>query len=184
MALNRKCVVLLDEDQLMNNGTAAARNTLGNINDFDFLVGSWNIVNRRLVKRGVKCTDWDVFPATYHCRQYLHGVANVDEMIVPSKGFSGMTLRSFNVIDRQWAIYWINSKSGVLCPPVHGGFDGDRGDFFGEDTDDGKAVQVHFVWQRFGANQARWHQAFLRDGRAWEINWIMEFTRASVEISS
>jgi hypothetical protein len=102
-------------------------------------------------------------------------------MIVPSKGFSGMTLRSFNMVNRRWAIYWINSNNGILCPPVHGGFRGERGDFYGEDIDDGTAVHVHFVWERFGANQARWHQAFSPDGHTWEINWIMEFTRVSVD---
>jgi hypothetical protein len=162
---------------------SAAKNTLGSVNDFDFLAGAWTVANRRLLKRGVQCSDWDEFPAAYHCRQYLQGVANVDEMIVPSKGFSGMTLRSFSVIERQWAIYWINSSNGILCPPVHGGFNGERGDFYGEDIDDGNAVQVHFVWQRLGANQARWHQAFSRDGRSWEVNWIMEFTRVSVDVS-
>jgi hypothetical protein len=96
---------------------------------------------------------------------------------VPSKGFSGMTVRVFNIAEQRWAIYWINSGSGILCPPVHGGFSGNRGDFFGEDSDNGQPVKVHFVWTRLDADHARWHQAFSLDGHAWETNWIMDFTR-------
>lgn len=149
----------------------------GKVTDFDFLIGNWNILNRRLFKRGVGCTDWEEFPATFRCTQHLNGIANVDEMVVASKGFAGMTLRTFNVEQQRWAIYWISSSSGILFPPVHGGFTGDRGDFYGEDSDDGKPVQVHFVWTRLGVGRARWQQAFSVDGRNWETNWIMEFTR-------
>jgi hypothetical protein len=149
----------------------------GAVSDFDFLVGTWHVANRRLLKRGVGCKEWEEFPASYRCEQYLNGVANVDEMSVPSRGFSGMTVRTFAVAQRRWAIYWINSSNGMLCPPVHGGFTGNRGDFYGEDNDDGKLVAVHFIWTKLGNNRARWQQAFSLDGHAWETNWIMEFTR-------
>ena len=68
---------------------------------------------------------------------------------------------------------------GQLFPPVHGGFDGDRGEFHGHDEDEGRAVEVRFVWNRLGADAARWEQAFSLDGRAWEVNWMMEMRRTS-----
>jgi hypothetical protein len=48
----------------------------------------------------------------------------------------------------------INSKSGILFPPVEGGFIGDRGEFYGTDDDDGRPVKVRFVWTRRGPNAA------------------------------
>ena len=78
---------------------------------------------------------------------------------------------------RRWSIYWINSRDGVLTPPVHGGFEGDRGVFYGVDTDDGREVQVRFDWTRLGPDAARWEQAFSLDGREWETNWTMALTR-------
>jgi hypothetical protein len=30
--------------------------------DFDFLVGTWDVTNRRLAKRHVGSDDWDEFP--------------------------------------------------------------------------------------------------------------------------
>ena len=63
---------------------------------------------------------------------------------------------------------------------MHGGFDGDRGEFYGEDEDGGRAVDVRFVWTRQGPDRARWEQAFRLQGAAsddWETNWTMQLTR-------
>jgi hypothetical protein len=38
---------------------------------------------------------------------------------------------------------------------------------------------MRFIWSRIGPTSARWEQAFSADGGAsWEMNWIMDFTRA------
>ncbi len=55
---------------------------------------------------------------------YLDGAATVDELYFPTKGWSGLTLRTFDKDKRQWSIYWVSSATGRLDPPVVGGFDG------------------------------------------------------------
>lgn len=115
---------------------------IGDVHDFDFLAGDWNVVNRRLKVRGVGSTEWDEFPATHHGELHLGGVANVDEIDFLTQGWSGMTVRAFDVARRQWSIWWINSRTGTLFPPVLGGFSGDRGEFYGEDEDGGRPVMV------------------------------------------
>jgi hypothetical protein len=149
----------------------------GDVHDFDFFVGSWNGVNRRLKKRWVGSSDWDVFPGTLRCESHLGGVTQVEEVAFPTKGWSGLTIRAFNLEKRQWSLYWINSKNGELFPPVVGGFTGDRGEFYGDDTDEGRPVKVQFLWTRLGPDAARWQQAFSLDGKQWETNWIVEHTR-------
>jgi hypothetical protein len=149
----------------------------GDIHDFDFLAGRWRVHNRRLTLRLRGVDEWTEFEGTSHCEPRLNGGANIDQIDFPSRGWSGLTVRSFDVAQRRWSIYWINSRDGVLTPPVHGGFDGEHGVFFGADTDDGRAVQVRFDWTRRGRDAARWAQAFSLDGRAWETNWTMDFTR-------
>jgi len=150
----------------------------GDVHDFDFLVGAWNGLNRRLKKRWVGSDDWDVFPGALRCESRLDHIVNIDEVNFSTKGWSGVTVRAFSLAKRQWFLYWINSKTGELFPPVVGGFEGDRGVFYGDDTDEGQPVKVVFRWTRHGADAAHWEQAFSRDGDQWETNWTCDFSRA------
>lgn len=162
-------------------GTAAtsAANGLptGTVRDFDFFVGHWHGTNRRLKKRWVGSNDWDVFPGDLRCESRMGGVVNIDEVHFATQGWSGVTVRVFNLAQRQWSLYWINSKTGELFSPVVGGFTGDRGEFYGDDTDDGRPIKVVFRWQRLGPDAAHWEQAFSLDGKEWETNWTCEFRR-------
>ncbi len=150
----------------------------GDLHDFDFLAGTWAVANRRLKVRGVGSGNWDEFPATNRCALHLGGVVNVEEIEFPTQGWTGMTVRTFDVARRRWSIYWLDSRSGTLQPPVFGGFQGDRGEFHGDDEDDGHPVKVVFVWTKLGPGHARWEQSFSADGgQTWEKNWTMEMTR-------
>lgn len=151
----------------------------GDIHDFDFLFGNWSVVNRRLKRRWAQSDDWDVFNGVQRCEPHLGGAANIDEISCPTRGFSGMTIRLFDRAARRWSIYWVNSNGATLFPPVHGGFAGDLGLFVGTDEDGGQTVRVKFMWEKQGPVHARWSQAFSRDGKAWETNWTMDFTRSA-----
>ncbi len=154
----------------------------GDVHDFDFLAGDWTVHNRRLAARGVGSAEWDEFTGTSHVALHLAGVVNVDEIHFPTKGWSGLTLRTFHTEHRRWSIYWVSSRTGAVSPPVHGGFAGDHGEFYGEDEDDGRPVQVRFRWTKLGSHRARWEQAFSSDGVSWELNWTMDFTRVEPAI--
>jgi hypothetical protein len=151
----------------------------GGPHDFDFIAGDWSVSSRRLKVRGAGSTDWEEFPGTSHAALHLGGIANVDEITFPTKGWAGMTVRSFNQAARQWSLRWISSRTGAMDAGVVGGFEGDRGAFYGDDEDDGKRVKVRYVWTRLGADAAHWEQAFSYDGGPWETNWIMDFRRAA-----
>jgi hypothetical protein len=151
----------------------------GSVHDFAYFAGGWTTRQRRLVARGVGSTEWDEFPATLCMRPYLEGVVTVDEMHLPTKGWAGVTVRAFDLEKGQWSIYWINSQNGRVDPPVVGGFDGDRGEFFGDDVDGGRPVKVRYLWTKIDRDHARWEQAFSYDGaRTWETNWTADFQRA------
>ena len=150
----------------------------GNVRDFDFLDGNWKVTNRRLKKRGVASADWDLFPGMIWARVLMNGIVNVDEVDFPTKGWKGTTFRHFDLEKRQWSIYWVNSRDGKMQSPVYGGFDGNVGLFFGEDTDDGRPIKVVYRWTRLGADRATWEQAFsYDDGRTWETNWMSDHVR-------
>lgn len=151
--------------------------TIGSAADFDFLIGDWSIRNQRLKHRFVGSDEWDEFPATSRVRKLLQDTANIDEMDIPEKGFAGLTLRLFNPRDGSWSLHWADSRSNCLFPPVIGHFDGGKGIFYGDDTDDGVPVRVRFLWTP-SPEKPLWAQAFSADGgETWETNWLMEFTK-------
>ena len=85
--------------------------------------------------------------------------------------------------DKNMTLIGINSRDGRVTPPVLGGWNGDRGEFFGDDEDNGRPVRVRFLWERLGPDTARWSQDFAligSDGAVdgpWETNWVMEMRR-------
>lgn len=150
------------------------------MNDFDFLSGSWNVVNRRLVKPLTGSDEWDEFPGTSVGSRHFDGAASFDEIKCPSRGFTGLTIRIFNPATEQWSIYWASTSRGALDPsPMVGRFDGGRGEFYGEEQVEGRSVRCRFIWTVHGPDTCRWEQAFSADGeQTWETNWSMDFTRA------
>lgn len=149
--------------------------------DFDFLMGSWNVRNRRLTERLAGSDEWEEFDATSVARPILGGLGNEDEFRTDHDGgFIGMSFRFFDPIRRRWSIYWADStRSGELDPPVFGTFSGEMGVFVGRDVFKGRPIQVRFIWSGITTETPRWEQAFSDDdGQLWETNWIMEFSPA------
>jgi hypothetical protein len=148
------------------------------VGDFDFLLGSWEVRNRRLRKPLTGSDDWDEFPATSECQRLFGGAANLDEITFPSKGFTALTLRLYEPESREWSLNWVNGRDGRLTPPVTGRFGADgRGEFHGEDLHDGGRIRCRFIWSNITPTSARWEQAYSTDGQlAWETNWIMDFS--------
>lgn len=148
--------------------------------DFAFFHGEWEVLNRRRTDFLDPGSDWEEFPATSRCRPLFDGAANLDEIDMPRLSAKGATLRLFERETDRWSLNWASSISGKLFPPVVGRFEGGRGEFYGDDTYDGKDVRVRFVWSGISATSARWEQAFsVDDGETWLVNWTMDFTRAS-----
>jgi len=147
--------------------------------DFHFLYGRWAVTHRRLRQRGAGCGEWDEFTGQAFCQGLMGGLCNIDENDLAEHGH-GLTFRSFDVEKQRWSIYWVNSASGVLEPPVHGRFDGGTGRFEGDDVDAGRPVKVAFLWEAANPAAPRWSQAFsYNGGETWETNWTMEFTRTA-----
>ncbi|MEV4809112.1 hypothetical protein [Micromonospora avicenniae] len=151
--------------------------------DFDFFIGEWDVANRRLTKRHVGSDDWDEFSGFSVARTFFGGAGSFDEITFPTKDFSGATVRTFNPASGAWSIYWMNSAKGVVeTPPLVGRFVDGVGTFYADDVDEGRPIRCRFIWSEITATSARWEQAFSIDGgRTWETNWIMEFTRASLD---
>lgn len=144
--------------------------------DFDFLIGEWQITNEFLKGRLKGSTEWETFPASSRVEKVMDGAGNLDQMFVPARGFTGMTLRLYDPAARFWSIYWSDTKSFRLFPPTIGRFENGRGEFFGDDVEAGTPVRVRFLWT--AGKSPRWEQSFSADdGKTWELNWVMTFER-------
>ena len=157
---------------------------LPTLHDFDFLRGSWRVQNRRLVERLVGSDEWEEFETVVESAPLLDGRGNIDTYRGVDKAMSAVALRLLDVATAQWWIYWANGRTGALDSPIRGSFDGDVGEFYGEDNHNGIAVRVRFLWQRVDDDHAEWEQAFSTDGgTTWETNWTMSFVRQSQQTS-
>jgi hypothetical protein len=149
----------------------------GKPHDFCFLNGEWSVTHRKLRERLRNCTEWETFTAGCRHDSWCGGVVSVDEFDFPATQSKGCSIRNLDVAAQRWTIHWTTSQTGNLFSPVHGGFDGDRGEFYGTDVENGTPVLARFVWSGRTTGAPRWEQAFSTDGgRTWEANWTMEFS--------
>lgn len=150
----------------------------GGARDFDFQRGGeWRVRHR--VKRP---EGWIEFDGTCRNRGLIDGTANVEEhTFARSTGVTyGIAMRAFDPKSGQWAIWWVDSRDphAALDPPVKGRFENGVGTFFADYMADGKPMRLRFIWSHITAKSARWEQAISSDeGRTWQTNWTMEFTR-------
>jgi hypothetical protein len=151
--------------------------------DFDYLLGSWKIHLKRRLRPLTGSNEWSEFDGTVNCRAIWNGLAEVEEFKVdsPEKNLfiQGLAVRLYNPKTQQWSIYWANSKNGAIDPvPQVGRFVDGRGEFYGQDTLDGRAIYVRFVWTNTTSAAPHFEQAFSADGgKTWEVNWITEQTK-------
>ena len=142
--------------------------------DFDFLTGSWNILNRKLKTRLNNCQEWTEFKANGTMHKVLHGLGNTDNFITAFDGkpFEGFTIRIFNPQTKLWSIYWADTNTGALDKPVSGSFENNIGRFYCRDVFNGKDILVTFQWDKTDPEKPVWSQAFSPDnGKTWEWNW-------------
>ena len=149
--------------------------------DFDPLLGSWKYHLKRRMNPLTGSNTWVEFDGTGVCRKVWDG-SQLDTIDVdgPTGHIEGLTLRLYNPQSHQWRLYWANSKIGILDPPQIGEFKDGRGEFFAQDTINGKTILIRFVWTNLTTNSPHFEQSFSDDGgKTWEVNWITDQTRVS-----
>jgi hypothetical protein len=148
--------------------------------DFDFEIGTWKTQLSRLQHPLTGSTTWVKYEGTTVVRKVLNGRANLVELVVdgPAGHLEGLSLRLYNPESRQWSLNFANINTGILSPPTIGEFKNGRGEFYSQETLNGRAILVRFVISNITANSCRFEQAFSNDGgKTWEINWIATDTR-------
>jgi hypothetical protein len=184
--IDRRTIIALSTGAFMSSlvpiAVSAAINPApaGKPGDFDFLTGEWRIHNK--FREGEK---WIEFPGEATVVSILAGVASIEELRIPARGFSGMGLRLLDVEKKIWSDHFVNAKSGVVAVPGQlGVFEDGVGTFLseGEGGADGNGDPELYrgVWDRITPKSCRWFQGTSRDGgKTWDDNWFMDWTRIS-----
>jgi len=148
--------------------------------DFDPLLGSWKYHLKRRLHPLTGSNTWVEFDGTGTCYKIWDGRAQLDTLEVdgPSGHIEGLTLRLYDPESHQWRLYWANSKLGIIDPPQVGEFKDGHGQFFAQDTLNGRVILIRYDWSNMNTGTPHFEQSFSDDGgKSWEVNWITDQTR-------
>ena len=116
--------------------------------DFDFNIGVWRTHIRRVLDPWSGSTRSIELNGTVTVRKVWGGRAQLEEIEAdgPNGHWEGLTLFVYNPQAHQWSQSFINSKAGVLEPPLIGSFKDGRGELFSQDTFKGRSILTRGVW--------------------------------------
>jgi len=74
-------------------------NPLIEIHNFDFLIGEWNVLNKKLKERLTGSNEWIEFSAKMETKPFLNGLGLMDEMKSSHFGddFIGFSIRMVRI---------------------------------------------------------------------------------------
>jgi hypothetical protein len=148
--------------------------------DFDFNVGTWKTHIKRILDPLSGSAASIELNGTVTVRKVWGGRAQLEEIEAdgPNGHWEGMTLFLYNPRARQWSQSFVNSKSGVLTPPLIGAFKDGRGELFASDTLNDRSILVRAVWSEITANSHHFEQSYSTDGgKTWAAAFIANLTR-------
>ncbi len=148
--------------------------------DFDFELGSWKIHLKKRLHPLTGSNQWIEFDGTSVTRKVWDGRSQLEEFETDGAAghIEGLTLRLYNPQSHQWSLFWANAKDGTMAVPQIGQFKDGRGEFYAQDTLNGKSILVRFIWSETNTDKPHFEQSFSPDGgKTWEVNWITDQTR-------
>src|ERR1043166_5918198 len=152
----------------------------GGEHDFDFEIGTWKTHLSRLLHPLTGSQGRAGHGGAAVGRRVWNGRANLVELVAdgPAGHFEGLSLRLYNPQAHQWSLNFANASGGVMAQPTVGEFKNGRGEFYDQETFNGRAIFVRFVISDITPDSCHFEQAFSDDGgKTWEVNWIATDTR-------
>jgi hypothetical protein len=148
--------------------------------DFDFDLGKWKTHSSRLLHPLSGSNDWVEMTGVTIVKKVWDGRANLAEFRAdgPAGQVELLSLRWYNPVAHQWYLDFATPNVGTLGIPNIGEFKNGRGDFYDQETFNGRTILVRFSIWGISVNSAQSEQAFSADGgQTWEVNWINRYTR-------
>jgi hypothetical protein len=155
--------------------------------DFDFNIGTWKTHIKRLRHPLANSTEWFEMHGTVAVSKVWNGRANLEEIEIdgPNGHLEGLTLRLYNPESHQWFLHWVNASDGILGQPMIGEFKNGQGEFYDQETFNGRAILVRQIFSNITTNSYNFEQSFSDDGgKTWESNWVATVYRESPELTT
>lgn len=142
---------------------------------FDFDMGRWKTQIRAALNPLSAPNVWTNLQGTHTVYRVWGDWADIGQLEVdgPSGHEEDMALRMYDRKTRQWRVYFANSASGILDPPMIGEFKHGVGTFVFLDEMEGKTVLVRNVWSGITAKSCHQDWAISPDGgKTWVPTWF------------
>jgi len=148
--------------------------------DFDSLAGTWKGHTKYRAHPFAGSDTWIESDGTELFQKLWDGAMLELSKGASAKGPVGLMLYTYNPQSHQWYVYFANSKDGKLGPPNVGEFRNGRGEFFAQDTLNGKLLLNRYIWSQIASSSPRYEESWSSDGGGtWELVRIVDLARAS-----
>ncbi|MFI6497309.1 DUF1579 family protein [Nonomuraea typhae] len=137
------------------------------MDDFDFLIGSWSVHNRKLGPEG----RWETFTTSVTAEARLDGrvvLEHLEGVFPGGRHVKGLAVIAYDPTTELWHHAWLDTRVPPDFDTVTGRFDDGVGTFHGPG--------LRFLWEDVTADSVRWSQA-VRGGDGWVTNWVMDYSR-------
>lgn len=150
------------------------------LDDFDFLIGQWSVMNTRLKNWLCGCSDWVQFESQHIEKRHSLGPGNfaVHQYVYNHALYERSVLRKFDDRYQFWEINRMDQMSALALQSLKGTFWKNKGSFISKGILNEQDVLVGAEWTKVTSNFAYWEQSISNDnGATWELTWVMDFKR-------
>jgi len=146
--------------------------------DFDSLAGTWKGHTKYRAHAG--SDTWIESDGTEIFQNIWDGAMLELSEGANTNGPVGLMLYTYNSPSHQWYVYFASRKDGKVGLPNVGEFRNGRGEFFVQDTLNGKSLLNRYVWSQIASGSPHFEESWSSDGgRTWEPVRIVDLARVS-----
>jgi hypothetical protein len=148
--------------------------------DFDSLAGSWKAHTKYRAHPFAGSDTWIESDGTESFQNIWEGAMLELSEGANTNGPVGLMLYTYNPQSHQWYVYFASRKDGKVGLPNVGEFRNGRGEFFVQDTLNGKSMLNRYVWSQIASSSPHFEESWSSDGgRTWEPVRIVDLARGS-----